>query len=178
VNDSHGMARVHDLNDRPQQRSRSALRVMPLGNNPIEKLSSGAQLHDQMDRVLVFIRALELHNVGLPGQVVHDLDLPPYVLNVLLVHKLSLGYGLASKLLARHLVGAKMGDPELAPAKLFSDRVNRPDVFHRPAQYGADRRRLGGPGRSAGCGSRRSMRLCMAGGVPGSAAVACIVGVF
>ena len=80
VNDSHGMTRMHDLNDRPQQRCCSPLRVMSLCNNTIKKLPSSAQLHDQMNRVLVFISALELHDVRLPRQVVHDLNLPPVII--------------------------------------------------------------------------------------------------
>jgi hypothetical protein len=67
-----------------------------------------------------------------------------------------------------------MGDTELSPAELLSDRVNRPDVFHRPAEDGAYRCRLGRPGRSAGCGGRIRSRRCMAGGVSGSATANCM----
>lgn len=42
VYDPHGMARVHDLDDRPEQRGRSPLRVMPLGDDPVKQLSPGA----------------------------------------------------------------------------------------------------------------------------------------
>lgn len=74
-----------------------------------------------------------------------------------------------------------MGDTELSPAELLSDRVNRPDVFHRPAEDGAYRCRLGRPGRSTGCcdgGGRIRSRLCMAGGVSGSASACTGVVVF
>jgi len=158
VNDSHGMACVDDLNDCPQQGRRSALSIMPLGNNTVKKFSSCAQLHNQMHRVLIFVSTLELDDIGLTRQVVHDLNLPPDVLDVLLVRQLSLGYGFARELLARHLVCTQMGDPELSPSKLFSDRICRPDVFHWAAQHGAymDRLRssrlsVASTGVSAGC---------------------------
>lgn len=96
--------------------------------------------------MLVLIGTLELHDIGLAGQMVHDLDLPPDVLDVLLVDQLPLGDRLAGKLLASLLVGAQVGDPELPPAELLPNRVHRLDLLHGTAEDRADGARLGGLG--------------------------------
>lgn len=143
VHDSHGVASVHDLHDGPEQRRGSPFGVVALGNDPVEELPSGAELHDEVDRVLVLIGALELHDVWLAGEVVHDLDLPPDILDVLLVRKLPLRDGLAGELLPGGLVGAQAGHTELASPQLLPNRVDRLQVLHGPAKDRPDRSRLG-----------------------------------
>ncbi|GER40732.1 dephospho-CoA kinase family [Striga asiatica] len=133
------MTRVHYLHNRPHQARGRPLRVMPFGNNPVEKLSSRAQLHHQMHRVLVLIRPPQLNYVGLAREVVHDLHLAPHVLDVLAVCQLALGDGLAREPLPALLVGAEVGNAELAPAQLLAHAVRGPDVFHGPAQDGPNR---------------------------------------
>ncbi|URE05290.1 hypothetical protein MUK42_07639 [Musa troglodytarum] len=138
VHHPHGMAGVDDLHDRPQQRRGRPLRVVAPGDDAIEQLPSRAQLHDEVHRLLVLESPLQLHDVGLPRQVVHDLDLPPDVLDVLLVGELPLRDGLAGVLLPGGLVGAKMGDAELAAPQLLPEGVSGADVLHGPAEHGAD----------------------------------------
>ncbi|KAK2977554.1 hypothetical protein RJ640_018196 [Escallonia rubra] len=135
---------------------------MPFSNDPIEKLAAGAQLHDQMNRMLVLKGALEFHNVWLTGQMVHDLDLPPDILNVLLVDQLPLGYRFAGELLSGLFVGAQMRHSELASAELFPDGVIGANVFHRTAQDGSYRGGLG-----AARGGRRRRGFGRGGGVVG-----------
>ncbi|KAK3032385.1 LOW QUALITY PROTEIN: hypothetical protein RJ639_037103 [Escallonia herrerae] len=125
---------------------------MPFSNDPIEKLAAGAQLHDQMNRMLVLKGALEFHNVWLTGQMVHDLDFPPDILNVLLVDQLPLGYRFAGELLSGLFVGAQMGHSELASAELFPDGVERTSSIGRPktGPSGAGLERLGEAGGGVG----------------------------
>lgn len=138
MNNPHGMTRVHNLHDRPQQRGGCAFGVMPLGDDPVEELPTRAQLHDQMHRVLVLVRTLELDNVGLAGEVVHYLDLPPHVLDVLLIRQLPLRDRLAREVLAGLLVGAEMGHPELSSPQLLPHGVGGFYVFHRAPEDRAD----------------------------------------
>nr|GMD12876.1 Os05g0491800 [Ipomoea batatas] len=119
------MAGVDGLHNGSQQRCGGAFGVMPLRDDAVEELSAGAQLQNQMLRVLVLVGSLELHDVLLTRQVVHDLNLPPHVLNILLVHQLPLRDGLARKLFARFLVSAKVGHPELPPPQLLPDACGK-----------------------------------------------------
>lgn len=166
VHHPHGMARVHDLHDRPQQRRRRPLRVMTPRDDPIEELPAGAQLHHEMHRLLVLVGPLQLDDVGLPREVVHDLDLPPHVLDVFLVGELPLGDGLASQLFVGGLVGAEMGDAELASPQLLAEGVGVADVLHRAAEHGADGGRLG----RRGAGGGGDGRILDGGGVNGTRA--------
>lgn len=75
--------------------------------------------------------------------MVHNLDFPPHILNILLIHQLPLGNRFASKLLARGLIRTQMCHPKLSPPQLLPYRVHRPDVFHGPAQDRPDRGLLG-----------------------------------
>lgn len=84
VNDSHGVASMDNLDNGSQERGCSSLGVVSFGNDAIEELAAGAELHDKMNRVLVLVGAFELDDVGLAGEVVHDLHFSPNVLNVLL----------------------------------------------------------------------------------------------
>ncbi|URE46412.1 hypothetical protein MUK42_13608 [Musa troglodytarum] len=161
----HGVAGMHDLHDGPQQRRGRPLGVMPSRDDPVEQLPASAQLHHQVHRLLVLVRPLQLHDVGLPRQVVHDLDLPPDVLDVLLVGELPLGDGLAGQLLPGGLVGAKMRHAELAPAELLPEGVCGADVLHRAAKNRADGGRFGRRGE----GRRRDRGLLDGGIVRGGA---------
>lgn len=84
VNDSHGMASMNNLDNGSQERGCCSLGVVSFGNDAIEELATGAELHNKMNRVLVLVGAFELDDVGLAGEVVHDLHFSPNVLNVLL----------------------------------------------------------------------------------------------
>jgi hypothetical protein len=171
VDDAEGVAGVHDLDDGAEQRGGGALGVLALGDDPVEELTAGAELHDEVHGLLVLVRALELHDVGLAGEVVHDLHLAAHVLHVLLGGQLPLGDGLACEALPGGLVRAEAGDAELAAPELLADGVDAPHVLHWAAQDRADgRRRLGGgrgrAGRDAGL-ERRGAGTEAGGGVGG-----------
>ena len=197
VDDAHGVAGVDDLDDGAEERGGGALGVVALGDDPVEELPAGAELHDEVHRALVLVGALELHDAGLAGEVVHDLHLAPHVLDVLLGGQLPLADGLARELLARGLVRAQRRDAELPAPELLAHGVGALDVLHRAAQHGADggrglvlrgrrgrrrrhrrRRRHGGaapgPRRRAGGGVRRQRGL--RGRRPRAAAVSHVVG--
>ena len=134
VHDAHGMTGMNNLNYRSQKGSRSSLGVMPLGDNPIKELSSGAELHDQVHRLLILVSAFQLHDILLACEMVHDLNFSFDVLYVFLVDQLSLGDGLARELLTGSTVSAEMGDAELAAAEFFPNGVGLADVLHWPPE--------------------------------------------
>lgn len=79
----------HNLAAEPCRR---ALGVMPLGDDPIEELAAGAQLHHQMHVVPILEHLLELHYVAVSGEVVHDLDFAADVGDVVGADELARGY--------------------------------------------------------------------------------------
>jgi hypothetical protein len=144
VDDAHGVAGVHDLDDGAEQRSGGALGVVAPGDDAVEELAAGTELHDEVHGALVLVRALELHHARLAGQVVHDLHLAPHVLHVLLGGQLPLADGLAREPVPRGLVRAQRRDAELPAPELLAHGVGGPHVLHGPPQHGADGGR--GPG--------------------------------
>lgn len=150
VHDTHGVAVVHHGHDLPAEVGGGSLGVVALGYDAVEELAAGAELHDEIDGVAVLVRALELHYVAVSGQVVHDLDLPADVLDVVAVDELARGYGLAGELLLRLLVSHQVGHAELAPTQLAPEHVGRPDVFKWPAKDAAYRGGSAGSGRVGG----------------------------
>lgn len=132
----HKMANLHNAHNAPANRSGGLLAVMPLGNNPIKELSTCTQLHDKMHGLLILVGALELDDIRLPTEMLHDLNLSLHILLVALGNELLLGYGLAGQFLTGDDIGAEMGDPELAPAQLFPEDVVSFDILVRLAEDG------------------------------------------
>lgn len=122
------MARFHDSHDGLDQLRRLPLAVVPLLDDPVEELPARAELHHQVHKERVLVGSLDPNDVGVLRQVVHDLDLAPYVLVVLAAEKLALGDGLACVLLAIVLVDAEVRRAELALPKLLPDAVMLPQV--------------------------------------------------
>jgi len=77
------------------------------------------------------------HDVGVAGQVVHDLDLAAHVLNVLLVDELPLGDGLAGEVLPRGLLDALVGGAELPLPELLAQGVQVLEPLGVAPQHGA-----------------------------------------
>lgn len=88
---SHGVAIVHDGDDLAADYGGGALGVVTAGDDPIKELAAGAELHDEVDGVAVLEGALELDNVAVASEVMHDLDLPPDVFDVIAVDELASG---------------------------------------------------------------------------------------
>ena len=59
--------------------------VVALGDDPVEELADPIKLHDEVGRVVVLISTLELHDVAVVGEVVHDLHLLLDILQVVAV---------------------------------------------------------------------------------------------
>lgn len=123
VHDTHGVAVMHHGHDLPAEVGGGSLGVVALSYDAVEEFAAGTQLHNQIDRVAVLVCALKLHNVSMAGQVVHDLNLSPNVLDVIAVYELARGYGFASELLLRLLVSHQVGHAELAPTQFAPEDV-------------------------------------------------------
>lgn len=123
MHDPHGVAAVDDGDYLPAQGGSGSLRIMPLGDDPIEKLAALAQFHDEIDGVAVLEGASQLDDVPVAGEVVHDLDLATDVVHVVAVEEFAGGDGLAGQLLMGLLVGNKVGNPELTAAQLTAEAV-------------------------------------------------------
>lgn len=92
---SHGVAVVHHRGDLAAEVGSCALGVMALGDDPVEELATGAELHDKIDRMSILVGSLELDNVAVPGEVVHDLHLAADVIQVVSVDEFARGNGFA-----------------------------------------------------------------------------------
>lgn len=147
----HGVAIVQHCHNLPANHRRRSLAIVPLGYDPIEQLPAGAVLHDQVHRVPVLIHALELHHVGVPGQVVDHLHLAPEAVGVVGGEKAADCHGLAGAELAGAAVGAEVGDAELAAADLVADGVCLAEVAHGAAKDDA------GAGEGLAAGKRRGV---------------------
>jgi len=134
VHHSHGVAIVDHRHDLAAEVGGGALGVVALGNDPVEELAAAAELHDEVNGVAVLVSALELHDVAVAGEVVHDLHLSPDILQVVAVDEFGRGDGFARELLFGVFVGHKVCHAELAAAQFAAEGVGGADVLHGPAQ--------------------------------------------
>lgn len=95
MHDTERVAGLNNPNNDPRELGRLPFAIMPPLNNPIKQLPTGAELHHDMHIEWILIRALDGHHIAMPGQMVHDLDLPPDIVEVLFGDELPLGDGLA-----------------------------------------------------------------------------------
>jgi hypothetical protein len=123
VHDPKRVTSLHHPNDGLYELRGLSLTVMPLLDNPIEQLAPSAELHDQVHEHGVLIGPFDPHHMRVLGQVVHDLNLPPNVLEVLLAQQLPLGDGLAGVLGSRGLLGTEVGRPKLSLPQLLPNKV-------------------------------------------------------
>lgn len=86
----------------------------------------------------VLVRALELDDVAMTGQMMHDLHLAPDVLHVIVVDELPSGDGFAGELLLGLFVSHEVGDAELTASELAAEGVGGPDVLHGLPEDPAD----------------------------------------
>ena len=119
VHDAHEVANVDNVDDGAAERGSGSLGVVTLGDDTIEELPAGAEFHDEVNGEAVLEGALELDNVGLPRQMLHDLNLPLHVLPVRLRHQLPLQYRLARVRPTARIIRAQIRYPELAPSQFL-----------------------------------------------------------
>ena len=106
-----------------------SLTVMPPLHNPIKKLTSLTQLHDQMHKHGVLIGSPDPHHIWVLRQVVHYLNLPPHIIIVLLAEELPLWDGFAGIVVARGLVCAQKCCPKLPLTQLLTYGVQGSQVL-------------------------------------------------
>lgn len=119
VHDAHEVANVDNVDDGAAERGSGSLGVVTLGDDTIEELPAGAEFHDEVNGEAVLEGALELDNVGLPRQMLHDLNLPLHVLPVRLRHQLPLQYRLARVRPTARIIRAQIRYPELPPSQFL-----------------------------------------------------------
>ena len=122
MHDAERVASLHDPDNGLDELRRRALAVVSLGDDAVEELAASAELHDDVHEERVLVGAADADDVGVLGEVVHDLDLAVHVLVVLPAQQLALGDGLARVLgavgLAHALVrGAELPLPTLLPMR-------------------------------------------------------------
>jgi len=120
VHDTKRVAPLHHPNNRLYELCCLALAVVALGDNAVEEVATGTELHDDVHEVRVLIGAVDADDIGVVGEVVHDLDLAVDVLVVLLAKEIALGDGLARVLGAVGLVHALVGGAELPLPQLIA----------------------------------------------------------
>jgi hypothetical protein len=123
VHDAERVAAFDHANDRPDELRSGALGVVALGDDAVEELTAGTELHDEVHEEGVLVGAADADDVGVLGEVVHDLDLAPHVLVVVPAQKLALGDGLARVLGAVGLAHALVRGAELPLPQLLTDAV-------------------------------------------------------
>lgn len=133
---THKMADVDHIHDGAANRRGGLLRIMALCDDSIEKLTACTKLHHKVHGVPVLISTPEFHNVWLPRQMLHNLNLSLDVILVALGGKLALQYGFAGVSAASWVLGAPIGDAKLASAQFFSKLVVLLNVFKWFAQNG------------------------------------------
>lgn len=72
------------------------------------------------------------------SEVVHDLDLPADVFNVIAVDEFAGGYRFAGELQLGFLVGNEIGDSKLATTQLAAECVCVADILHGTTEDSAD----------------------------------------
>ena len=123
MHDAIAVAHPNNLGDGARHGGGGALAVVSPGDNPVEELSPFAELHDEVDVLVVLVSRLQLHDVGVLRQRGHDGDLAPHVVDVHGSPELPLRDRLAGKGFLGLPVRAEVGDSELAPAQFPAQYV-------------------------------------------------------
>jgi hypothetical protein len=136
VHDAQRVAPLHNPDDGLYELRGLALAVVALGNDAVEELAAGTELHDDVDEERVLVGAANAHDVWVLGEMVHDLDLAVHVLVVLAAQQLALGDGFARVLGAVSLVHALVRGAELPLPQLLADAVKVTHVRRLVRQHG------------------------------------------
>ena len=136
MHDAERVASLHDPDNGLDELRRRALAVVSLGDDAVEELAASAELHDDVHEERVLVGAADADDVGVLGEVVHDLDLAVHVLVVLPAQQLALGDGLARVLGAVGLAHALVCGAELPLPELLADAVVVPHVRRLVRQHG------------------------------------------
>ncbi|PKU61661.1 hypothetical protein MA16_Dca028645 [Dendrobium catenatum] len=123
MHDTHRMARLYNPNNYPSKLRCRLLREMSPLNNPIKQLPSNTEVHHNMHSYRVLISINNRNHIGMPGQMMHYLNLPPHIIDILLRDKLPLGDRLASELLPRSFLNAEVGRSKLPLPQLPPEAI-------------------------------------------------------
>jgi hypothetical protein len=85
------VAPLHNPDDGIDELCDLTLAVVALGDDVVEKLTTGTELHADVDEDHVLVGASDANDIWVLGEVVHDLDLIVHVLVVLAAQQLVLG---------------------------------------------------------------------------------------
>jgi len=121
-------ANLDDFDDGFDDGCGGALGVVAARDNAVEELAALAELHDEVNRIVVLECVLERDDVGVFGQVAHDLHLSAHILDINGGSQFLLGYRFARPLLLGLLVAAEVGDAELPSAQLLAQFIAQPNV--------------------------------------------------
>lgn len=165
MHNTHGMTIVNNADHLPAESRRRTFGIKPLGNYPIEELATLAQLHDQMHTFLILVHSNKLDDVPVTGQMVHDLNLPSYILDVVLPHQLPRRDRLARVDFLRLSVCNEMGHSELASTQLPPEGVHVFHVLRLPGEHFADASRTRREDASVSPGGFVGVLVCSAAGV-------------
>uniref|UniRef100_J3LFY1 Uncharacterized protein n=1 Tax=Oryza brachyantha TaxID=4533 RepID=J3LFY1_ORYBR len=135
MNNPERVARLDNTNNDSRKLGCFALAELPALYDAVEQLAPGAELHHNVDVLLVLVGALDGDDVPVAREVVHDLDLAADVLDVLLGDELALGYGLAGVVHPGGEVGAEVGGAELPLPELAPERVVLAEARGRVAEH-------------------------------------------
>jgi hypothetical protein len=136
VHDAERVTSLHDPDNGLDELRSRALTVVALGDDAVEELAAGAELHDDVHEERVLVGAADADDVGVLGEVVHDLDLAVDVLVVLPAQQLALGDGLACVLSAVRLAHALVRGAELPLPQFLADAVVVPHVRRLVRKHG------------------------------------------
>ncbi|RDX74389.1 hypothetical protein CR513_45876, partial [Mucuna pruriens] len=82
MHDAIVVTHLDNLSDGAGNVGSGALAVVSPGDNPVEELAALAELHDEVDVLVVLVGGLELDDVGVLRQRGHDGNLAPHVFDV------------------------------------------------------------------------------------------------
>lgn len=117
------MTSFDNANDNFGQLSGLPLGIMTSLDNPIKELTSGTKLHNNMDIKGILVSTLDGNNILMTGQMMHNLNLPPDILDILFGNKFPLGNRFASIFNRGGIVKSQKSSTELTLTELSAKSV-------------------------------------------------------
>ena len=129
------MACFHNTNYNPCKVGGLSLRIVPPLNNPIKKLPTYTKLHNNMNSHCIFKSTHNRYHIGMPCQMVHNLNLPPNILHIFPRRQLPLGNRFTCKLFPIRLLHAKVRGSKLPLPQLSAQTIDLLQILSVPLQH-------------------------------------------